>query len=118
MRDWNKASLQTIFNHISRHLLKQGKRSKYPALMDEEGNRCVIGCLYPKKDYNKNRCINYNKVRSLYDLNFNSWILIHDLRALHDYDSCNPSLWPGKLRKIARKYNLEIPKFLLTESTK
>lgn len=123
MANWSKKSLQQIFNHVSRHLIDQGKRATfkldeviYCTCYDiETDRRCAWGCLLPIKHYRENtihiRTEYINYTQRLVKLNLEQFMLMTDLRECHDY--IKPCRWKQRLRAIARKYNLTIPDYLV-----
>lgn len=108
-KNWSK---QNIFNKIARGLIKQGKRSKLLATMDEDGNRCALGMLIPKKYFPKKRTNLFGLDLIYQNVSVEHYLLLTSLQNLHDVDKVSPSYWPEKLRKIAIQHNLKIPDFL------
>jgi len=121
-------TLQTIFNRVARHLLKQRKRStlaKYPdtcAYRGANGTRCAVGCLIRNKYYSPTfeglGSINPS-VREALRKSFGFTnqpketlpsdvaVLLCALQGLHDVD--HPRNWRKGLTRIAHNFALLMP---------
>lgn len=113
MINYNKKSLQYIFNRVAKHLITQNKHSKNKDMMDEDGNRCALGCLIPKREYPEHRYCTWGIDKLLFSINSERRDLLHDLQLIHDStEKSQVRSWPRMLREISVKYNLEIPTFI------
>jgi len=113
-------SAQAVFNKVAKHLLTQ----KHPAMDDsgdcvylaDDGKRCAIGCLIPKRLYNKN--IEFCSVEMarpedlLYGILKKSKVnikkdneLLIELQNAHD--NYTGGGWAKPLKKVAAKFNLK-----------
>lgn len=123
-----KAKLQSAFNTISAHLLKQNKKSQYYtngeikcAYRGLNGLKCAIGVLIPDEVYENHTHIEgllcdselvahiLDDVLGLKELPRYDrlWLLVklRDLQGIHD--STEPCLWTKILSSFADTYNLE-----------
>lgn len=109
-----KTTLQKIFNKVKRHLLKQNKKAwsetKGCMYLNKDGDKCAVGCLIFKKDYNPDiegqtahdplvhKCLPF--VITQKRISF-----LAKLQEIHD--NSEPDQWPGKLENLAKEYNLK-----------
>ena len=106
---------QTVFNRVVKHLLTQKKRAmdkhKNCAYLTEDGLKCAVGCLIPKKLYDED--MEGETVESLYcrfpDVanKIGNMHLLSQLQDIHDNITLPPSRWPQKLRALAKKEGLK-----------
>lgn len=129
MRNWNEESIQSIFNHVGHHLIKQrvkaiDKKTGECVCYDRETNRrCAVGSLLDVEYYNNEDLhivvVLIKSGLSCYHTNEGSyskkWRLLQAMQKCHD--TVKPSRWPGRLRAIAKSYGLNIPNFLSTGKT-
>ena len=107
---------QEIFDHVAKHLLKQGRQSRDPDT-DEcryrgpDGTMCAVGCLIPDGEYTpalegKSALDLFNNLDCLpTDHPLCSRVgLLNDLQCLHDYSY--PDIWVTELRHVAKVHNL------------
>lgn len=111
-------SLQTIFDRVATHLIKQGVRSTLPdgsgcAYRGYNGTMCAVGCLIKDEDYDVN--FESKSVRSAdvfcavqsslgVHMNQQHGFLLSRLQAIHDYES--PDNWYFELAHVAVRYDL------------
>ena len=124
---------QKIFNKVSRHLLKQGKKSVEKS-EDEglvcvyrgpEGEKCAVGCLINDEYYSKvleNKTVFDPKVQEVLEKSGVELNVVKDeygtqkgnpifnmLSSLQNiHDSEKPSRWAQKLRQFGRIKGLDI----------
>lgn len=120
-------SKQQIFNRVSKHLLKQGRRSILPptsprvgcAYRGVDGTKCAVGCLIADRDYSPdfegksilrvelaNTSVILAKLRKALAKAgvLNSLPLLVDLQDLHDTRLVDE--WPAALSRLASAHNL------------
>ena len=105
---------QTIFNKVVKHLLTQNKRAfnretHACEYLTKDGLRCAVGCLIPKthpasrmEDADVTEV--FNEHPDLQEKLGNEYLL-SDLQKIHDFNK--PSLWPRKLRALAKEEGLK-----------
>lgn len=111
---------QTIFNRVSKHLLKQMKRSSLNGdnsvclYRGPNGLKCAVGILIPDKDYRDDMeydgtVINpHSEVRiylSQRGYSADNFELLDRLQRLHD--NCYPKDWKRELVKVAKTFDLK-----------
>jgi len=104
------ASLQEIFDHVSRHLLWQRRPSmdkeEYECLfIDEYGCRCALGACMTDQEARQYNGLDLSSIPEFRDLSDNRKDLIRALVNCHDY--ANVKDWPDELRDIAAKSSLD-----------
>jgi len=110
---------QQAFNKSAKHLLTQNKRSinlkanTYDSNVclyrSPDGSKCAIGALISDKEYRasmEGTCAS-ELVRHALPHKFRnvSTDMLQDLQEMHDENK--PSTWGGKLRVIAKRYDLD-----------
>ncbi len=113
-----KTDLQSIFNRVKRHLLKQNARSVNRggpkpgcAYRDGGGLKCAAGCLIPNKAYRariEGSDINNDNVWDLFrKIGYSDACrrLIKRLQEVHDWSL--PVVWEEKLRGTALDFGLK-----------
>jgi hypothetical protein len=117
---WTK---QRIFNKVAKHLLKQGRRSKFNAAKGyavcayrgDGGARCALGCVIWNKHYNsylEGQSINSASVQSAlekslgvsFEKDEDLWSFFNRLQSIHD--SVMPAQWRDSLLFLAAKHGL------------
>ena len=121
---------QQIFNRVTKHLLKQNKRSsrKLPAVTTSRhlvcqyrgpnGTMCAVGCLIPDRLYTENldasgMDVTFTEVKRVLVKagvmgNIDSTLRVDFLRSLQlIHDDGKPYKWPKKLRDFAKKHGLK-----------
>lgn len=103
-----------IFYKVAKHLMKQGRRAVSSSglcqYLADDGTKCAVGCLIPKKYNPKN--LNggvygpVNEVLGKLGLKQHTEFL-HELQVLHD--AHEPSTWGTLLTDIARERKWKIP---------
>jgi hypothetical protein len=115
----NNKLLQQVFDKVLTHLRKQGQPSIGPLgclyRTEQKGKvlKCAVGCLIPKKDYQK--LFEDNPVRDLIDgygytnkwINTNTIELLSVLQVIHDQDFYNLEV---RFKKVAKEFNLKYTK--------
>lgn len=109
-----------VFDKVKKHLLKQKKRAARPLpggngavacrYRTEDGLRCAVGCLIPKRLYNpaaEGRSINSEEVRDMVrkagvTLNDKTLNMLVELQGLHD--GYEPEEWKDRLDVIEETY--------------
>jgi hypothetical protein len=121
--NYSEWSLQKLFNKVATHLIKQNKRASSKIthrlmFIDENGNRCAYGSLLSIKtpkirtSYTDQKIIDeYCKVKD--NLNCEQNRLMNEIEYCHDI--LKPSRWPGRLRAIAKSFELKVPSVLKVE---
>ena len=108
-----QATAQEVFDHVTQHLLKQGKKAisaigacQYRVETAEGVLKCAAGCLIADDEYNRmfeylawKSLVNDRKVPSAHK------DLITSLQKMHD--TCLVSEWPERLRQLAADYDLQ-----------
>jgi len=112
---------QTVFNRVTKHLLKQGVKSKLGGSCRYRGpndTKCAIGCLIPDYLYKPGLegasaflLMDFPKIKRHFAAV--SFGLLSDLQNCHDWEEVE--YWPERLRVIANKFKLTIPKVLITQ---
>lgn len=108
-----EASAQDVFDHVVRHLGKQGVRSMEEdgdtsascAYRGVEGRMCAAGCLVADDEYQKDwEGLSWEGLLNRGAVPPEHGSLIDDLQLVHDtkFDD-----WSGALRITALKYNLD-----------
>jgi len=104
---------QRLFDRVSKHLLKQGKKSIDPNGMclyrDPRGLKCAIGCLIPDSRYYpglEGKSIYTSAVMAAARYTKDQIKLVLELQNLHDAFIINSDCWPEKLAEIARNNGL------------
>ena len=119
MIDKHYPDLQSIFDRVSTHLLKQGVRSmdndtKKCMYRGANGTSCAVGCLIKDEHYHpsiEGRPVDYYAVAyalKLSEIDTSQEVidLLLDMQALHD--SGSPDTWKECLTDLARDYRLEV----------
>lgn len=110
---------QEVFNKVAYHLINQDKKAKEGVgcvYRTSEGLKCAAGCLIPDEEYNpcfeRSRAIILENKYGLFTrLGLNEHMdLINYLQTIHDLSKVVN--WKSQLRKLAKEFNLEIPRFL------
>lgn len=113
MKKWTK---QTIFNHVSKHLIDQNSKAysytkKICLGFDPKTNkRCAAGCLIPISEWKKIPASNHVSgseyvCDKLQITEYRSFVSF--LQNIHD--NKKPSRWKQSLRQLAKINNLKIP---------
>lgn len=112
---------QQIFDHITAHLLKQGRRATSPAAgyycryRTEDGLKCAVGALIPDDRYDpgmEGHLVSELVPNFLLDIIQTPQLgttidLLRQLQQIHDR-AINPQQeWPGALRRVAREFYLD-----------
>lgn len=118
-----KWTLQSIFDHVSKHLIEQNakaERNYYCLGYDPlTGRRCAAGCLIPIETWQQLSPEYYSKghewvypfiLVELYDNDGKMKNLISILQGVHD--ALKLEEWRGALIKIGKNWNLTIPEWL------
>lgn len=107
--------LQSAFDKVAKHLLKQRARSygrRGCAYRGSEGKMCAVGCLIADKHYryglegmnmqseSVQAALRYSGINVTQDMKF----MLEDLQACHDYSEV--SMWPQALQRIAGHFKL------------
>jgi hypothetical protein len=105
---------QKIFNKVATHLLTQNEKSVNELgkcmYRSDDGLKCAIGCLIPKKYYEEgmeDRDIefiftNYPDALGKY---YRHLDLLEELQHVHDY--FEPDEWTRELKVVANNFNLK-----------
>lgn len=107
--------LQSTFDKVAKHLLKQRSRAEDKegcAYRGKEGKMCAVGCLIADAHYRpalEGRNIESELIQAaLKDSGINVTrdmrFMLEDLQACHDYSEV--SMWPQALRRIANHFKL------------
>ena len=107
---------QQVFDHVARHLIRQGRRSLAPdgvggrkcVYRTATGKRCAVGCLIAKRYYDpviEGNNVDTEKVkralrRSGVRITKSIMDLLKDLQVVHDYA---PIESPSRFRQVVRR---------------
>jgi hypothetical protein len=110
-------TLQEVFDHVARHLLRQHQRSRsFDGCVLRAGElRCAIGCLIsddvlrqcPPRGDETRECIREAVAKSI-GLDFLHPVavrLLRDLRCVHDFEQV--AEWPVALRRVAVEWDFD-----------
>lgn len=111
----NYQSLQSIYDKVTRGLLKQGRKAEDEpgscVLRNEDGLRCAIGQLVSKAKYSADMeelvplVSPNNKLARAAGLRTDRQIeLVSELQQAHD--GVAPHMWPYRFAAIAEQFNL------------
>lgn len=111
---------QQVFNKVAKHLLRQQRKAVNGVscvLRDEDGNRCAIGCLIPKKYVDRGTVDNEMGTEALAALPKTSALrkaigvdipgrmkFLAELQEIHDDYSVSD--WDEELHELAAKNHL------------
>lgn len=106
---------QEIYNKVSRHLLRQKKKSMSKhghacAYRGQDGLKCAIGVLISNKAYTP--CMEGTVASDLLESysfgvrnTASNRVFLDDLQGVHDF--CEPGDWKNGLHQFAEKYGLK-----------
>lgn len=107
---------QEIFNHVVKHLRKQGKKSFLSgsagvcAYRGDGGLQCAVGCLINDDEYDRNieslpasKAIRLLKIYRLYSFER----LLTELQNVHDYTPVSD--WENTLKRVGEEFGLTMP---------
>jgi hypothetical protein len=110
---------QEIFDKVTMHLLRQGKKSQSAGdnttclYRGPDGTSCAVGCLIKDEFYfsslenlgvDTTEVIEALRQSGVMGASFSSLGLLNDLQKLHDY--ANPSEWKEELSALAKRWGL------------
>lgn len=115
-------SLQTMFNKIAKHLLKQGRAATSDdgqcLYRDPHGNMCAVGCLIPERQYHEDMEASMPRARVFsiaaggnVKYRQHEFEFLQDCQSAHDEDLCYEGMqaWAIEMLRLAGKYNLIAP---------
>jgi hypothetical protein len=119
-------TLQQVFNHVARHMLKQNCRAIYKDTVQcmyrgTGGTMCAAGCLIADKYYKpefegwsiKGLGVHAGKCDAVWYAVMASGVpneardLVQALQKVHDGGDGGPESWPGRLREVACNFGLQ-----------
>lgn len=112
-------TLQQVFDHVARHLLRQGVQCSIDGhgALRLDGRRCAIGCLISDATFDLLDVHPYGNEMSMVVqaavaedigvdfLHGETVELLGELRCLHDH--APPSRWPERLASVARGWGFD-----------
>lgn len=116
--NFSTCSLQSLFNYVSKHLVRQNSRTPYRCYDSKTERRCAFGCLLPLSFYRTWGNVGFYEIYEITGIS-RDCTKSHLMRKLMScHDNLKPSKWKARLCRIAREANLVVPDFLKSAKPK